>query len=183
MLSISPSSNAPETGAATVLFYANPGLVTAAVQWDTQRPGQARSSVPSHCAIMLPTTAGPVVFEMIATGYHCRPATLDDLAYPWAVSVYLPDMGGALALARACAGARYSWAEIALIALYRLLPDRWLSRIHVRQAHICSVFVRDVLWAGGWLEPGWLEWQFCPVTPNDVLRALKPLKEVTHAGS
>lgn len=167
-----PVNSAPvATDDAVICFYHGDSLPCLAVRWDTRRAGQKWNDVPAHCAVILPTQAGPVLFEMIATGYHCRPSVAAD--YAWARAIRLPKLPNTLTEARRARGVRYSWATIALIALYRLLPDRWLSWIKMRDEHICSVYGRDVLAAGGWKQPGWLARQYCPCTPNDLWHAVQ----------
>lgn len=164
---------------ATVCFYRGTSLPCLAVRWDTRRPGQSWGDVPSHCAIAFPECPGPeqngypwMLYEYVAGGWQGRAPNAAD--WEWCVDVPLSDLSAAARFATGCAGGRYNWGEIALIALYRLLPDRWLSRWHVRQANICSAFARDVLRAGGWASPGWLARQYCPASPNDLWIALKP---------
>ena len=167
----------PTPGVVTVCFYKGHDPASLLVRADTRRPGQAWSDVPSHCAVALPVPEWPLgwLYEYVSTGYHCRLATAEDLVWSYAVPV--PDSIGAHVAAMSDAG-RYDWGEIALFVLARLVPDRWIPALEKATGwklpnHICSLFARSVLMAGGWPCPPWLAEQDCPASPNDLLFAVR----------
>ena len=130
------------------------------------------ADVPAHCAIILMVDNAPVLYEMVSTGWHSRPASIVDDC--WAVEVALTDAAGATEFAFSQQGARYGWGTILLIALARLVPARFFRWSRAEKQHICSWFVKAVLEAGLADVPNWLRQQDVPCSPNDLWMALKP---------
>lgn len=150
-----------------VCFYKGVGLAALAVRLDTRRPGQKLSDVPAHVAVAL----DGVLYQFISTGWQSRPATAAD--YAWSVPVTLTGGAGALAFAEGCRGERYDWLDIMAVAVSKLVPDKWLACQEVEKKHVCSDFVRGVLTTGGWPQPAYLAKQYVPISPNDLMLALR----------
>ena len=150
-----------------IAFYHGSGLSGFAVRFDTRRPGQAFSDVPAHCALIV----SGVLYEMILTGWHTRPAVAAD--YAWSVEVSGVDEAAAVVAAAHYQYLRYGlWVDM-LIGLCRYIPNRWLSCTRGMQKCICSAFVKAVLEAAGWHCPHWLACQYAPESPNDLWFAVR----------
>ncbi len=175
---------------AIACFYRGTSFSGLLVRAVTRRKGQAFSDVPSHCAVILPTLGYTgldygFLYEYISTGWHKRPGMADD--FRWFYRVPQPSMTAAITRAETDRG-RYRWWVDGAIGIARWIPNRWYLRwpklSHLAYRHICSLFVKGVLGAGGWDCPDWLYRQDCPASPNDMLFAVRETLsgEGVHAG-
>lgn len=163
-------SSKVEPSKITVCFYRGGAwsLSSLAVRADTRRPGQTFSDVPSHCAIVI----GGALYEVIASGWHCRLAVPSD--YEWCVIMHGLNAAVAVEACNSYKPVRYGWWVDALIALARFIPNRWLAGTRGAHKNICSAFLKFVLEKCGWDCPHWLRVQFAPESPNDIWYALRP---------
>ena len=190
----------PPDTAGTVLacFYRDNSEVDVLIREVTCRPGQAFADVPSHCSLIVPRPDAMVVFpppgedfpgwesdwlndadlyEMVSSGWVKQSPTQRDL-YGCVYEVELPDLPACRLWCESNRG-RYRWWVDALILV---LDRNWirhsrvpalLKRWHVAVRHICSVDAEKALTAGGWNSPHWLAEQICPLSPNDLLFAVR----------
>lgn len=151
-----------------IAFYKGSGLAGLAVRLDTRRPGQAFADVPAHCAVIIDGT----LYEMIFSGWHCRPAVPAD--YAWSVEMTGLDEAAGEKYALFFSNARYGlWVDL-LIGLCRFVPNRWLSCTRGAQKNICSAFAKGTLERSRWACPHWLAQQYAPESPNDIWFAVGP---------
>jgi hypothetical protein len=166
--------NNMKPGTVTVCLYRGVGPICWTVRADTRRPGQAWEDVPSHVAVVI----DGVLYEFISSGYHCRYAVPAD--YAWSYAVPAPDIDAGEQFALNEQGDKYDFVTDALIVLSRFVPDRWLSFSRLRDKRICSWFALRVLIEGGWKCPHWLNEQYMPECPNDVLFAVRETLGLTQ---
>ena len=203
----------PTQAAVLAVFFAGRSAVDFAVREVCRRPDQYFFDVPSHVALIVPrqrsnghyidlrcigysedfrrrVQEAADLYEMTAQGWSRRDILPTDLA--WAYPVIVPDIQATSAWCKNNAG-RYRWWVDALI----LVMDRnWirhcrvpalLRRWHIAVRHICSVDAAKALSAGGWTSPHWFSGQDCPISPNDLLFAVRgipatlPEALTTHA--
>ena len=160
-----------------VFFY---GLTPAdlAERLFCQRDGQAFGDVPSHCALLIREFPGlgdsDMVCEFVTTGFRLRYAALDEVKR--AVPLDVPNTDALLAAINACRGYRYSWGEVLVAGLNRLLPKGHKVYYRAVRGEDCSCACLSWLAAGGVeLDCG------ADPSPNDIKAALMSLTEAAHA--
>ena len=156
--------------AVTVAFFRSEIWYTRIIKWGTRRPGQSMSAVPTHCALI---TDDGILHEMVATGYNCRVATTED--YVWVYTVLIGNPEALIRFLANLKGTRYGFLTILEIALCRICPNKWFRYTRAQKQQDCSWLVKAALEEGTWPCPIWLRSQYQPVSPNDLLFALKDL--------